>query len=217
MTCKSIKAALLLLAVAELASLIEPSLAFAHNLVVRNLTGHSINLGQFRRSTENEYQLVLDNYEPMDNGEIHVFTYGNGDAGVLGLVGPNAALAPFSTRLEYFADEFGRSSNNISYVVGRNLSMVLDDGHGKRLGDLRSIVAGAPGNIIQYGEGWRPVIIGYYDGSTQDQRDAANYMYRMLPCAGGYIEPDDDHFTICNPMIMALDSSNDYYIDIGNP
>lgn len=220
MNFKTINARKLIVALAVCATSVAATSAFAHNLRVWNKSSGPITLGQFHSAN---YQDVLDYTRTLNPGDSWVFTYGNGYSGFLAPL-RNGSLAPYSSRLEFYgeADNSGRSSNNISYVVGRNVAMTIDDGHGMKLGDLNhSVARNAPGNI-QYPGPIGPGIIGWYDGQTWDRVVAGNYLDSALGnCPGGYIRPDDDATAgqrgRCNPMTMAWNTSDDYYIDLGNP
>lgn len=201
------------------AAILLPGLSQAQNapytLVVTNRFNYTIRVGEF---VSVDFRDTLVNQATIAPNQTAYLGYWGLQSGFLALQDSRGNLAPYSSRLEFYADANGLSSNNVSHIVGRNASITLNDGNGRSKGDSLSIAGNAPGNIVVYDEYGRRGLLGYYDGATQARRDAANYMYRALPCGGSYIKPEDDRLPFeCNPMTLAQNPSRTYYVTFGAP
>ena len=204
---------------ADNASAASPSTTAAgsgpNSITITNTSGHDEKIGQFLNGGSTTTPAAEIDLKPGQSGTLR---YANGQGGFDAEADASGQFKPDASRLEFYADQNGRNSPDVSYIDGRNASISLSDGKGGTAGDDRSIASGAPADAISRDAAGNATIAGWYDGSTTAMQDGGAYMQAQLGTGSSYIHPDDDRNQAAgtNPMTLAEDTSQTYTAQFGD-
>ncbi|MGE4591226.1 hypothetical protein [Alcaligenes sp.] len=183
-------------------------------IYITNDQNHEITVGKFRNlesTTEPSAQITL---KPGETGALY---YENGEAGIMTQADADGQFRPDASRLEYQSEADGsKRFPDISYIDGRNASILLTDGKDFNKGDSVSIAEDAPAEIVTTDSAGNRTIVGWYDGSTDQMQAGGKYMEDILGTNGAYLHPDDDRRAPgSNPMTAT--ESNVLFARFGAP
>lgn len=175
-------------------------------------------------------RIVLDEMDVTNNAaphKVNSITLDPGQSGAMGFWQGQAAyiaaedgtgnIPATASRLEFYSVNQWANSIDISYIDGRNASIAVDDGMGKKIGSLQSLVPYAPPAALVYDNQGRAGIIGWHDGNNIRGRIGAAYIQSNIPCGSAFVHPDDNKNASCNPMRLGYDQSHNFYVDFSNP
>lgn len=183
-------------------------------IYITNDQSHEITVGKFRNlesTTEPSAQITL---KPGETGALY---YENGEAGIMTQADADGQFRSDASRLEYQSEADGsKRFPDISYIDGRNASILLTDGKDFNKGDSVSIAKDAPAEIVTTDSAGNRTIVGWYDGSTDQMQAGGKYMEDILGTNGAYLHPDDDRRAPgSNPMTAT--ESNVLFARFGAP
>lgn len=186
-----------------------------NSITVTNTSQHDEKIGEFLNGGSTTTPAAEIDLKP---GQAGTLRYADGQGGFDAKADASGQFKPDASRLEFYADQSGRNSPDLSYIDGRNASISLSDGKGGNAGDDRSIASGAPADAITRDAAGNATIAGWYDGSTTAMQDGGAYMQAELGTGSSYIHPDDDRNQSAgtNPMTLAEDTSQTYTAQFGD-
>ncbi|MGI4793705.1 MAG: hypothetical protein ACRYG8_06380 [Janthinobacterium lividum] len=186
-----------------------------NSITITNTSSHDEKIGEFLNGGSTTTPAAEIDLKPGQSGTLR---YANGQGGFDAEADSSGQFKPDASRLEFYADQNGRNSPDVSYIDGRNASISLSDGKGGKAGDDRSIASGAPADAITRDAAGNATIAGWYDGSTTAMQDGGAYMQAQLGTGSSYIHPDDDQNKAAgsNPMTLAEDTSQTYTAQFGD-
>lgn len=186
-----------------------------NSIDIKNTSGHEQKYGMLLNGGSTTIPVAEITLKPGDTGTLR---YQNGQGGFIAQANSAGAYQPDASRLEFYADANGINNTNISYIVGRNASISLQDDHGKSIGDTKTIAKNAPPGAVTRDAAGNPTIIGWYDGSTETMKAGDAFMQERLGTGGAYLHPDNDGNRApgTNPMTMANNNSQHFTATFGD-
>jgi len=186
-----------------------------NSIDIKNTSGHEQKYGMLLNGGSTTIPVAEITLKPGGTGTLR---YQNGQGGFIAQANSAGAYQPDASRLEFYADANGINNTNISYIVGRNASISLQDDHGKSIGDTKTIAKNAPPGAVTRDAAGNPTIIGWYDGSTETMKAGDAFMQERLGTGGAYLHPDNDGNRApgTNPMTMANNNSQHFTATFGD-